>query len=736
MFNKNDPLIGAVSGVMKENELRRQVEQKLCEELGIYSRKALPHEHRANYDALLEQRLDELSKGKLVNYIGSASADKSSAAHDIGKINQIASDYGTTKKDRKDRDKLNKRHSNRSLGIVRAASKLAKEEVEQIDELSKDKLSKYLSANERSRENIAGSLGIQKPGKSPDKKKSMKEALHPNQQKLDVHEPEKDELTKKDFEMLRAKKTMKEEEQLDEISRDLARRFIRKASDEKKSGSIKKDRTKGVELAGKKAYSIPSKPKVRATDEYSKMREKMVGKGTDRETTRKLVGESDDWFFGKKKKNNDSVTDMERPAKNKTSGYTYRHKTSGKEISKDTKGKPSSEWKRLKEEEQLEEARSKKMIAALDKYMTAYRSAKASGDKEAVVSSLENARKANPNSRNIKQQLARLKAMKIEEDVELNEAAKSKSQQRIMGMALAMRRGESDRGSSKVAKIAADMPEKELEKFAKTKRKGLPDKVKKMDENLSIDDVMEEIARNLGEAKMKQIAEQKPSTTPSMQTNRPSIRAGLNRAGLRTQGGVVGGATPADRAREPTAAPEASSFAPKNVQAQAVQNRAKADERDAGEMAPAAAARPATTPATSAPATTTSPPPLEPKRVPTTSVRGSDVRQTQLGSTPRVPSNLSRPDATASTPPAPTTPASPSRPAAPARSTASIPTPPPRPATLTPAPEPKSRQMFQAAQDSGDDSAASFFAADRQLQKERGLRESLEYTIRKMDKND
>jgi hypothetical protein len=44
--------------------------------------------------------------------------------------------------------------------------------------------------------------------------------------------------------------------------------------------------------------------------------------------------------------------------------------------------------------------------------------------------------------------------------------------------------------------------------------------------------------------------------------------------------------------------------------------------------------------------------------------------------------------------------------------------------------------MFQAAQDSGDDSAASFFAADRQLQKERGLRESLEYTIRKMDKND
>jgi hypothetical protein len=36
-------------------------------------------------------------------------------------------------------------------------------------------------------------------------------ALHPNQQKLDVHEPEKNELTAKDFEMLRNKKKVKEE---------------------------------------------------------------------------------------------------------------------------------------------------------------------------------------------------------------------------------------------------------------------------------------------------------------------------------------------------------------------------------------------------------------------------------------------------------------------------------------------------------------------------------------------
>ncbi len=40
--------------------------------------------------------------------------------------------------------------------------------------------------------------------------KIMNEKLHPNQQKLDVHEPEKDELTAKDFEMLRAGKKTKE----------------------------------------------------------------------------------------------------------------------------------------------------------------------------------------------------------------------------------------------------------------------------------------------------------------------------------------------------------------------------------------------------------------------------------------------------------------------------------------------------------------------------------------------
>ena len=48
-----------------------------------------------------------------------------------------------------------------------------------------------------------------------------KKPLHPNQQKLDVHEPEKDELTANDFEMLRkGKKVTKEEKNVKDLTDD------------------------------------------------------------------------------------------------------------------------------------------------------------------------------------------------------------------------------------------------------------------------------------------------------------------------------------------------------------------------------------------------------------------------------------------------------------------------------------------------------------------------------------
>jgi hypothetical protein len=58
------------------------------------------------------------------------------------------------------------------------------------------------------------------------------EKLHPNQQQLDVHEPEKDELTADDFKKLRGKKEVKKEEveELDELSKNTLGSYIKKAN--------------------------------------------------------------------------------------------------------------------------------------------------------------------------------------------------------------------------------------------------------------------------------------------------------------------------------------------------------------------------------------------------------------------------------------------------------------------------------------------------------------------------
>jgi hypothetical protein len=58
----------------------------------------------------------------------------------------------------------------------------------------------------------------------------------------------------------------------------------------------------------------------------------------------------------------------------------------------------------------------------------------------------------------------------------LLEKSKSKSQQRLFGMALAYKRGDLPNASEKIKKIANSMSMEELEKFASTKHKGLPDR--------------------------------------------------------------------------------------------------------------------------------------------------------------------------------------------------------------------------------------------------------------------
>lgn len=85
------------------------------------------------------------------------------------------------------------------------------------------------------------------------------EKLHPNQQKLDVHEPEKDELTADDFKKLRAGKkadVKKEEvEQIDELSKDTLNSYVKKSfSDKEKDKLNTPERQKGLRKATSRLY--------------------------------------------------------------------------------------------------------------------------------------------------------------------------------------------------------------------------------------------------------------------------------------------------------------------------------------------------------------------------------------------------------------------------------------------------------------------------------------------------
>ncbi len=98
-------------------------------------------------------------------------------------------------------------------------------------------------------------------GKKDEAVEEAKKPLHPNQQKIDVHEPEKDEITAKDFEHLRAGKKAKmkaEVEELEELKKSTVGSYIRKKlgkmSDEPASKNpneifAKKD-VKGIQRAG------------------------------------------------------------------------------------------------------------------------------------------------------------------------------------------------------------------------------------------------------------------------------------------------------------------------------------------------------------------------------------------------------------------------------------------------------------------------------------------------------
>ena len=82
----------------------------------------------------------------------------------------------------------------------------------------------------------------------------------------------------------------------------------------------------------------------------------------------------------------------------------------------------------------------------------------------------------------------------MSEESNLQEKAVSKQQQKIMGLALSVKRGDTPKSkvSKSVQKMAKEMSKKELEDFASTKHKGLPNTV---DEKEDVEKLEESILR-------------------------------------------------------------------------------------------------------------------------------------------------------------------------------------------------------------------------------------------------
>ena len=76
------------------------------------------------------------------------------------------------------------------------------------------------------------------------------------------------------------------------------------------------------------------------------------------------------------------------------------------------------------------------------------------------------------------------------DEVEVNEKAVSKQQQKIMGLALSVKRGDTPKSkvSKKVQDMSKEMSKKDLKDFASTKHKGLPKKTEKKDDVKKIEE--------------------------------------------------------------------------------------------------------------------------------------------------------------------------------------------------------------------------------------------------------
>jgi hypothetical protein len=114
---------------------------------------------------------------------------------------------------------------------------------------------------------------------------------------------------------------------------------------------------------------------------------------------------------------------------------------------------------------------------------------------------------------------------------EISEKSVSQQQQKLMGLALSVKRGETPKSgvSKKVLDMVNSMTEKELEDFASTKHKGLPKKKKKESKEEKIRQIEESIVSLIKKSQGKMITKgdllsEQPSIAPSKPTVKPGTK--------------------------------------------------------------------------------------------------------------------------------------------------------------------------------------------------------------------
>jgi len=162
MLNNKDPLIAAVQKVMQDSHAERNAVKVVNEKFGVVDRKVLPHESQGAWDAAYQTVLSE----------GVESLDEMMIKVDM--------EHG------RDHSALEKKHG---VTIVRPGNKTGKH----IIQGSKENLKNFANDVYDNHSPVNVHPELFKEGAK----------LHRNQQVLDVHEPKKDKLTRKDFEMLR-----------------------------------------------------------------------------------------------------------------------------------------------------------------------------------------------------------------------------------------------------------------------------------------------------------------------------------------------------------------------------------------------------------------------------------------------------------------------------------------------------------------------------------------------------